>query len=67
MRRLIEIMWLAIAAVSVVEMYIGYTKSGFKDENFQLFAILFVASGFMYFFRKRQRTAIEKRKSESNS
>ena len=63
MRRLIEIMWLVIAAVSLIEMIVGYRESGFKSEHFQLFAILFVASSFMYFFRKRQRKNIENRKN----
>ena len=63
MRRLIEIMWLVIAAVSLVELIIGYRESGFKSENFQLFAIIFVAAAFMYFIRKRQRRNIEKRKN----
>ena len=63
MRRLIEIMWLVIAAVSLVELIIGYRESGFKSENFQLFALIFVAAAFMYFIRKRQRRNIEKRKN----
>jgi len=62
MRRVIEIMWLAISAISLVEVYFGYKAGGFKNENFQLFAIIFVAATFMYFLRKRQRSAIEKHK-----
>ena len=65
MRRIIEIMWLAISAVSLVELFLGYRRAGFKDENFQLFAILFVAATFMYFFRKRQRTKEETRKKNN--
>jgi len=65
MRRIIEFMWLAIAAVSAVEMYIGFSESGFSDQHFQLFGILFVTAGFMYFFRKRQRKNIENRKNQS--
>lgn len=57
---------MAIAAISIIEMIVGYKKSGFKDENFQLFAILFVASTFMYFFRKRQRKNIEGRKNNDS-
>ena len=54
MRRFIEIMWMAIAAVSLVEMVIGYQKGGFANENFQIFGVLAIASGFMYFFRKKR-------------
>jgi LPXTG-motif cell wall-anchored protein len=63
MRRFIEIMWLAIAAFSAVEMAVGFKNGGFKNENFLIFAILLFASTFMYFFRKRQRKNIEKRKN----
>lgn len=63
MRRFIEIMWMAIAAVSLVEMVIGYQKGGFANENFQIFGVLTIASGFMYFFRKRQRKNIEGRRN----
>ncbi len=63
MRRFIEIMWMAIAAVSLVEMVIGYQKGGFGNENFQIFGVLAIASGFMYFFRKRQRKKMEDRKN----
>lgn len=62
MRRMIEIMWLAIAAVSCVEMFIGYENGGFSNQHFQLFALIFVTAGFMYYIRKRQRKNIEKQK-----
>ena len=65
MRRIIEFMWLAIAAVSAVEMYIGFAESGLSNQHFQLFGILFVTAGFMYFFRKRQRKNLENRKNQS--
>jgi LPXTG-motif cell wall-anchored protein len=54
---------MAIAAVSLVEMVIGYQKGGFANENFQIFGVLTIASGFMYFFRKRQRKNIEGRRN----
>ena len=63
MRRFIEIMWMAIAAVSLVEMLIGYKQEGFTGEHFQVFAMVFVASAFMFFFRKRQRKKMEDRKN----
>ena len=61
MRRFIEIMWLAIAAISLVEMAVGFRETGFSDKHFQLFAVVFVTSTFMYFFRKRQRKKMEER------
>lgn len=61
MRRFIEIMWLVIAAVSLIELIVGYREGGFKSEHFQLFALVFASSAFMYFFRKRQRKNIENR------
>ncbi len=65
MRRFIEIMWLVISAVSLVEMAVGFNSEGWKGEHFQIFGILFVAATFMYFFRKRQRKRIEDRKNNS--
>lgn len=55
---------MAIAAVSLIEMIVGYGDAGFKSEHFQLFAVVFVASAFMYFFRKRQRKNMENRKKD---
>ncbi len=66
MRRLVEIMWLVISAVSLIEMIVGYKESRFNNENFKLFAILFVASTFMYFLRRRQRNKIEDRKKNNS-
>lgn len=57
-------MWMAIAAVSLIEMIVGYGDAGFKSEHFQLFAMVFLASAFMYFFRKRQRKNMENRKKD---
>lgn len=62
-RRIIEIMWLAVAAVSLVEMVIGFRESGFSDQHFQLFAVVFFTAVFMYFFRKRQRKKSENRQN----
>ncbi len=63
MRRFIEIMWLVISAVSLIEMVVGYRADGLKSEHLHIFGLVFVASTFMYFFRKRQRRVIEKRKN----
>ena len=63
MRRFIEIMWLGIAAISLVEVFIGYREEGIGSEHFQLFSIIFVTAAFMYFWRKRQRKNLEKTKT----
>ena len=65
MRRFIEIMWLAIAAVSVVEMYIGFQQKGISSQHFQLFGIVLIAAVFMYFLRKRQRKNIDSNKNKN--
>ncbi len=63
MRRLVEIVWMAIAAISLVEGYIAFQSNGFSKEV-QIFAFVFLVSVFMYFLRKRQRTQLQKRKAE---
>lgn len=64
MRRFIEIMWLAIAAISIVEMIVGYKQKGISSQHFQLFGLVFVVAVFMYFLRKRQRKNIDSNKTK---
>ncbi|MCC6721364.1 MAG: hypothetical protein IT243_04125 [Bacteroidia bacterium] len=64
MRRFIEIMWLAIAAISIVEMIVGYNQKGISSQHFQLFGLVFVVAVFMYFLRKRQRKNIDSNKTK---
>jgi uncharacterized membrane protein len=63
LRRFIEIVWLAVAAVAAVETYISYTStpSGFKDRTYILLLVLGTAI-FMYALRRRQRTKMNKNK-----
>lgn len=63
MRRLIEIVWMAIAAISLVEGYITFRAKGF-DQDAQVFLFVFFVSAFMYFFRRRQRLKLEKMKKD---
>ncbi|NUM31687.1 MAG: hypothetical protein HUU47_05120 [Bacteroidetes bacterium] len=63
MRRFIEIMWLAIAAVSVVEIIIAYKQQGASSRNLQMFGVVLVVALFMYFLRKRQRKNIDSNNS----
>jgi len=60
-------MWLGIAAISIIEMIVGYKAGGFNHEHFKLFALIFVAATFMYFLRKRQRRNIDKNKPSNPS
>lgn len=50
--RLVEIMWLAIAAISVVEVVYSWETD--RNRSY-LFAAFCALATFMYFFRKRQR------------
>ena len=59
MRRFVEILWMAIAAVSLVELVISYRAVGFNSDT-QVYAV----AGFMYFFRRRQRSKLESRDKE---
>lgn len=63
MRRFIEIVWMAIAAISVVEGYITYKSFGFNQDA-QVFVFVFFVSAFMYFLRRRQRLRLAKREEE---
>jgi hypothetical protein len=67
MRRIIEYMWMVIAAISLIELIVGYRQEGYKSQHFQLFAIIFITATFMFFLRKRQRKFIEKTKAENNA
>ncbi|MCB9252120.1 MAG: hypothetical protein H6605_06605 [Flavobacteriales bacterium] len=60
-RRIIELMWLGVAAVSIIEMAVGYMEGGFKNQHFQIFGVIAFTAFFMYFFRKRQRKKLENR------
>jgi len=61
MRRFVEIMWLAVAAITAVEGYLSYTSSGWVQRTYMMIGV-FALSIFMYYMRKRQRIAINKRK-----
>ena len=63
MRRFVEILWMAIAAVSLVELVISYRAVGFNSDT-QVYAIVAAVAGFMYFFRRRQRSKLESRDKE---
>jgi len=67
MRRIIEYMWMVIAAISLIELIVGFRQEGIKSQNFQLFAIIFATATFMFFLRKRQRKFIEKNKDANNA
>lgn len=56
-------MWLAIAAVSVVEIIIAYKQQGASSRNLQMFGVVLVVALFMYFLRKRQRKNIDSNNS----
>lgn len=64
-RRLVEILWLFVLAVSIVEAYI-HIKEGNTSRG-----LIFVAFGLVAFFmfnmRRRQRVKIEKRNNNDES
>ena len=64
-RRIIEIMWLTIAAVSLVELFIALKEYGFRHQKSLIFSFLSVVSIFMYFLKKKQRRQWEKNKNET--
>ena len=57
--RVVEIAWLAVAAVSLVEVYFRWND----DRNSAyMFGGFFLVAAFMYYFRKRQRIKYISRK-----
>ena len=63
MRRFVEILWMAIAAVSLVELVISFRAVGFNQDT-QVYALVAAVAGFMYFFRRRQLAKQEARNNE---
>ena len=63
MRRFVEIMWLAVAAITAVEAYMSFSASGFAQRTYVMIGVFFVAL-FMYSLRKRQRRNYERRKQD---
>ncbi|MBI1306618.1 MAG: hypothetical protein GC181_08395 [Bacteroidetes bacterium] len=59
LRRIIEIVWLAIAAFAAVEGYVSYQKEGFGN-NTLLMTVVFVVAIAMYTLRRRQRMRMNK-------
>lgn len=55
MRRLVEYVWLALAAICLVEAAISWKAYGFGNDNTAIFLLVFLLSVFMYFFRRYQR------------
>ncbi|MEC8739387.1 MAG: hypothetical protein VXX63_05870 [Bacteroidota bacterium] len=66
-RRIIEIMWLTITAVSLVELFIALKDYGFGHQKSLIFSFLSVVSISMYFLRKKQRRQWEKNKNETKN
>tara|TARA_E500000178_G_scaffold209078_1_gene206372 strand:- start:124 stop:336 length:213 start_codon:yes stop_codon:yes gene_type:complete len=66
-RRIVEIMWLTVAAVSLVELYLAVSQLGFNNQKTWIFSLLSVVSISMYFLRKRQRHSWEKRQNEAKN
>ena len=58
LRRIVEIAWLLVAAVSSVEFYISYRDTGFSTRTIVLLVAIVVAL-FMYSLRKRMRRKME--------
>ena len=52
MMRIVEIAWLAVAAICVVELYFRWND---KNNQFWMFAGALVIAVVMFFFRKKQR------------
>jgi|GEM_PF-4792104 len=61
LRRIVEIAWLAVAAVCTVEFYMEYKDNSFSQKAIILLVGLAV-SLFMYSFRKRTRKKMEEYK-----
>jgi uncharacterized membrane protein YozB (DUF420 family) len=62
--RIVEIMWLVIAAVSAFELIDRWNLDRDKALIFGAFLILSI---FMFFFRKRNRQKYEKRRKEQGN
>lgn len=62
-RRIIELVWLALAAVCTVEFYISLQKIGFTGDTI-IFLAAMIISLVMYYIRKRGRKAFENRKRD---
>ena len=60
--RIVEIMWIAIAAVSIVEIYANW---GENQGRSYMFAGFFALAVFMFFFRRRMRIRYEKRMKDN--
>ena len=58
MVRIVEIMWLVIAAVSAFEVFARWNSS--RDEAY-MFAAFLALSIFMFYFRRRSRLRYESR------
>lgn len=52
MMRIVEIAWLAVAAMSLVEVFMRWEND--RDKAL-MFGGFFLLAAFMYFFRKKQR------------
>jgi hypothetical protein len=57
--RVVEIAWLAVAAVSLSEVYFRWNTNRYQA---YMFGGFFLIAAFMYFFRKRQRIKYISRK-----
>lgn len=62
MMRIVEIMWLVVAAVCLYEVIIGI-NGPYTDKYFIMVGGLFVGV-FMYFFRRNSRRRIEARRNQ---
>ena len=61
--RIIEIMWIVIAAVSAVELIRLFNVPGNRK---WIFAAFLVFAIFMYWFRRKQRIRMEQRMKDRN-
>lgn len=66
MRRFVELMWLALAAITAVEAYFAYQDSGFTQRTYMMLAV-FGLSIFMYYLRKKQRVKAQIRARKRSS
>jgi tryptophan-rich sensory protein len=59
LNKIIQIIWLAVAAVAAVEGYIAYQKAGGFNQRVYLMIGAFVVAIAMYTLRKRQGKSIK--------